>query len=660
MTVTEEIKQRLDIADLIQASGVQLRKAGRNFTGFCPFHPNARTPAFYVFPHSQSYYCFSCHKSGDVFAFIMDREGLPFGEALTQLAQRAGVALPERSLRAREAQEQEEALHAKLREINEAAAVYWHHLLRTTGRGETGRAYVSKRGLDPATVEAWQLGYAPEDWTDLLRYLTDRKSFSAEEVEQAGLAIRREQGGYYDRFRNRLMFPIRDLRGAVVGFGGRALGDDHAKYMNTPETAIFHKGSLLFGLHQARDEIRRAESVVVVEGYLDVITAHQADFRNVVAPMGTALTSEQVDVLRKLIGKSGTLYLALDADAAGMRAAEKGLDAILSSGDAQLVQLGPFAQGWEVDLDLPVKVIELPPGQDPDDLIRADPRRWTALVAGALPVVEFFFRLHTRGLDLRNAEHQQRALTRLAPVVAAIKDFAKRAVYENQLAELLRMPFPLIQAAMLEVTRQARRAAAQTRSETARRPQQAASTVQDPYAHEDQLLSLLMRFPAIRERVEATLARELDAFPDLRQDIPTDLVAAFSRTENRLLWHAWSEHGPNGPADVEAWLQLLDPALQTHAERLLAWQDQPPLQDWNQLGDARTRAIGIAHALRQAVARRRKDEMASMTRSVEDEATWAEFARKLQLVLDYFNAVTAPRRSTVYQDLNSRRDEFGS
>ncbi|HSH81171.1 MAG TPA: DNA primase [Herpetosiphonaceae bacterium] len=659
MTVSEEIKQRLDIVELIQSSGVQLRKAGRNFTGFCPFHPNARTPAFYVFPHSQSYYCFSCHKSGDAFAFVMDREGLPFGEALQQLAQRAGVTLPERSPLARAAEEQEEALHAKLREINEAAAVYWHHLLRATGRGETGRAYVTKRGLDPATVESWQLGYAPEDWSDLLRYLTDRKSFTAEEVEQAGLTIKRESGGYYDRFRNRLMFPIRDLKGNVVGFGGRALGDDHAKYMNTPETAIFHKGSLLFGLHQARDEIRRGESAVVVEGYLDVITAHQAGFRNVVAPMGTALTPEQVEIIRKLIGKSGTLYLALDADAAGMRAAEKGLDAILRSGAPQLVQLGPFAQGWEVDLDLPVKIIEMPAGQDPDDVIKGDPRRWSELVTGALPVVEFFFRLHTRELDLRNAEHQQRALTRLAPVVGAIKDFAKRAVYENQLAELLRMPFPLIQASVLEVTRQARRTG-QGRFEPARRPVPAQPTAQDPYAHEDQLLSLLLRFPMIRERVEATLAREIGAFPDLAGDIPTDLRGAFGRTENRLLWHAWSEHGPNGPADVQAWLGLLEPTLAQQAERLLHWQDMPPLPDWNQLGEARSRATGIAEVLMRTIARRRRDEFESMARSVEDETTRAELAQKGQLVLKYLNAVTAPRRSTVYQDLSTRREEFGN
>jgi DNA primase len=654
MTISEEIKQRLDIVELIQANGVQLRKAGRNFTGFCPFHPNARTPAFYVFPHTQSYYCFSCHKAGDAFTFLMERQGLPFGDALAQLAQRAGVKLPELAPGMREAQEQENAVQAKLRQINEDAAVYWHHVLRNTAKGDIGRAYVAKRGLSEATVETWQLGYATEDWSDLLRHLTDRKGHAPEEIEQAGLIIQREQGGFYDRFRNRLMFPIRDLKGTIVGFGGRALGDDHAKYMNTPETPIFHKSHLLFGLHQARDGIRTNDSVVVVEGYLDVITTHQAGFTNVVAPMGTALTAEQVQVIRRL---TGNIYLALDADAAGVRAAEKGLDSILQTSQAQLVVQGSTLQ-WAVDLDLAVKIIRMPAGKDPDDLVRSDPEQWRALVRGALPVVDFFFELHTEGLELRNPEHQQRALVKLAPIVAAIKDFAKRAVYESRLADLLHMPFPLIQASVLEITRQRRDRGP---GGPGQRPAPAVSpaSILDPFAHEDELLSLLLRFPQIRPRVEAMLAGELESFPDLRDDIPAALRDAFTRVENRLLWYSWDEHGESGPADVAVWLGSLDPALRPQAERLLGWQDRPPLRETSSLADARERAKNIAERLRQTIAKRRRAEMASLTRSVEDDEMWSQLARKLQLVLDYSNVVTAPRRSTVFQDLGSRREEFG-
>lgn len=657
MTVTEEIKQRLDIVELISSNGVQLRKAGRNFTGFCPFHPNARTPAFYVFPATQSYYCFSCHKSGDAFTFMMERQGLDFGAALKELANRTGVQLPERSLSAQAAQEQESALQAKLRQINEDAAVYWNHLLHNTARGEPGRAYTARRGLTTATVENWQLGFAPDDWSDLLRYLTDRKGHTPEEIEQAGLVIKRESGGYYDRFRNRLMFPIRDLKGTVAGFGGRALGDDHAKYMNTPETTIFHKSSLLFGLHQARDGIRNTESVVVVEGYLDVITAHQANFTNVVAPMGTALTSEQVQTLRKLLGSVGSLYLALDADEAGIRAMRKGLDSILHASEPQLVQGGQWLQGWAVDWDLPVKIVELPPGQDPDDLIKADPRRWTELLRSALPIVDFFFVLQTRGLDLRNPEHQQQALGQLAPVVAAIKDFAKRAVYESRLADLLHMPYELIRAAVLEATRRQRQRGPDLRPSGPVRPALPARNA-DPYFHEDLLLSLLLRFPSVREHVESTFSGELEAFPDLREDVPTALRDAFTRTENRLLWYAWSEHGPVGPSDVAGWVAALDPALRPHAERLLERKDDPPLSPVSPRNDARDRAGDIARLLRTSVARRRLGEIRVMYDHVEDPTDRAQLEKKLALALQYTGVVTAPHKSTVYQDLGTRREEF--
>lgn len=654
MSISEDIKERLDIVDLIQTNGVQLRKAGRNFTGLCPFHPNTRTPAFYVFPDTQSYYCFSCHKAGDAFTFLMERQGLQFGDALSQLAQRAGVKLPELAPGMREAQEQENAVQAKLRQINEDAAVYWHHLLRNTAKGETGRAYVAKRGLADATVETWQIGYAGEDWSDLLRHLTDRKGHTPEELEQAGLIIHREGGGYYDRFRNRLMFPIRDLKGTIVGFGGRALGDDHAKYMNTPETPLFHKSHLLFGLHQARDGIRASDSVVVVEGYLDVITTHQAGFTNVVAPMGTALTAEQVQIIRRL---TSNIFLALDADAAGIRAAEKGLDSILQTSEAQLVIQGSSLQ-WAVDLDMAVKIIRLPLGKDPDDLVRSDPEQWRALVRGALPVVDFFFELYTEGLELRNPEHQQRALVKLAPIVAAIKDFAKRAVYESKLADILAMPFPLIQASVLEITRQLRNRGAPRPGSRPAQPTGPAINL-DPFAHEDELLSLLLRYPQICARVEGTLIGELESFPDLRDDIPATLRDAFTRIENRLIWQAWSEHGESGPADVVVWLGSLDPALRPQAERLLQWQDRPPLREASRLSDARERAKNIAERLRQTIAKRRRAEMASLTRTVEDDETWNQLARKLQLVLDYSNVVTAPRRSTVFQDLGSRREEFG-
>ncbi len=324
MSITDDIKQRLDLVDLVTASGVALRKAGRNWTSFCPFHSNSRTPAFYVFPDTQSYYCFSCHVSGDAFGYIMARQGLDFATALEQLATQTGVQLrpPTADLAA------ENARDATLRQINEDAAAYWHHLLRNTQRGAPGRTYAAERGLDEAAIETWQLGYAADEWTGLLVYLTNRKNHQPADIEAAGLIVRREGEGYYDRFRNRLIFPIRNHKGAVVGFGGRSLASDHAKYLNTPETPLFHKSSLLYGLAEGREAIRQADAVVLVEGYLDVITAHQAGFRNVVAPMGTALTTDQAALLKKL---TRTITLVFDADSAGQSATLKGLATLRDS-----------------------------------------------------------------------------------------------------------------------------------------------------------------------------------------------------------------------------------------------------------------------------------------------------------------------------------------
>ncbi|CAA9341734.1 MAG: hypothetical protein AVDCRST_MAG93-6685, partial [uncultured Chloroflexia bacterium] len=337
--------------------------------------------------------------------------------------------------------------------------------------------------------------------------------------------------------------------------------------------------------------------------------------------------------------------------------AEKGVDSILQTSAPQLVVRGRSLE-WVADLDLSVRVIQLPAGKDPDDIIRADPEQWRSAVANALPLIDFFFVMHTRDLDLANPDHQQRALTALVPIVASIKDFARRIVYTTRLADRLRVPLSLIEARLMDVARQNRRA---TASSNAARFQRPASPVvpTDPFEREDYLLSLLMRFPKLRERAEGTMMSALDAFPELRDDIPTDLKGVFSRVENRLLWQSWSEQGALGPSDVAAWLLSLEEALRPQAERLLQWQDTPPVSAVAPLLDVRERVTSIAQTMRQTMARRRRDEMKEMSRYVEDEQDQKQLARKLQLVLDYFNVVTAPRRSTVFHDLNSRREEFG-
>ncbi len=645
MSVTDDIKQRLDIVDLISTSGVQLRKAGRNYTGFCPFHPNARTPAFYVFPETQSYYCFSCHASGDAFNFLMARQGLEFGEVLRQLAARAGVQLEERTPQ----REQEDAARVRVRQINEDAAVYWHHVLVNTTKGQIGRDYTAQRKLKPSTVETWQLGYAADDWSDLLRYLTDRKGYQPEEVEAAGLVIKRENGGYYDRFRNRLMFPIRNGKGEIIGFGGRALGDDHAKYMNTPETPLFHKSSVLYGIDLAREAIRREEAVVVVEGYVDVLMAHQAGFANVVAPMGTALTADQVGIIKKLTHK---VYLALDADAAGASATLKGLQTLRDGMDTTVVPV-PTPHGyirWERELDGEIKIIGLPPGRDPDEVIQESPEAWRALVAAALPLMDYYITQLTANLELSSAKGKAEAVERLAPLVAALANPVERAHYIQQVA----LKVGLAERVIRDVVEGLRRGKRVELPRDAGGPDSTSTLL----SREDQLLSLLLRFPSVRAAVESELVKDLGRFPEIVGDIRGSIAETLAHVENRQLWQSWLEHQAIEHAEPTAWLNTLDPYLKERAQRLLTYQDSPELPNVSRQQHAAELAVKIATEIRRAVVIDRKNQIKTIFEVVEDSEDQSVLGKRLHALIDYQNLVTTPRRSTFYLDLGNRLEQL--
>ncbi|MCL5959763.1 MAG: DNA primase, partial [Chloroflexi bacterium] len=282
MSVSEEIKDRLDIVDIISGR-VTLRKTGRNFVGFCPFHSNTKTPAFTVFPATQSYYCFGCGQSGDAFTFLMKLDNLEFKDVLSQLAEKVGVTLTSRP----ESKVAEESRQTRLREINQAAAQFFHNLLLKSDEARATREYMVQRGVSDSSVTVFQLGFAPDRWDDLFRYLL-AKEVSPEEIEAAGLVVERDDGRIHDRFRHRLMFPIRDKRGQVIGFGGRALDERPPKYLNSPQTELFDKSAVLYAIDLAFREIESGGEAVIVEGYMDAIIAHQYGLSNVVASMGTA------------------------------------------------------------------------------------------------------------------------------------------------------------------------------------------------------------------------------------------------------------------------------------------------------------------------------------------------------------------------------------
>ena len=322
MSVVEEIKDRLDIVEVISAY-VPLRKAGNLYKGLCPFHQE-KTPSFVVYPDRGTWHCFgACGIGGDVFSFVMKRDNLDFREALEVLAQKAGVELTPPSA----ARSQQDQTLDRLREINQAAAVWFHHQLRQTPQGQTARDYLAGRGFTDATLDKFLLGYAPDGWNGLLAYLQG-KNYEPADLLAAGLVIEREQpepgrSPYFDRFRHRIMTPIRDLHGHVIGFGARALrSEQQPKYLNTPQTPLFEKSSVLYGLDAARRAIRPRGKAIIVEGYMDVLACHQAGEENVVASMGTALTETQIKQLRRY---TSTIVLALDADAAGQAATLRGI-----------------------------------------------------------------------------------------------------------------------------------------------------------------------------------------------------------------------------------------------------------------------------------------------------------------------------------------------
>ena len=318
MTVTDEIKNRIDIVDIVSET-VKLRRSGKSLSGFCPFHPNSRTPAFVVFPDSGTWRCFGqCNEGGDIFKYVMKRDGMDFSQALKYLAERAGVQLTPSSPEL----DQSRLVNDRLENTLEQAVGFFRNQLIQTSAGKVALDYLHKRGLNDPILEAFGYGYAPDSWDAMLSYFTSR-GVDINTLIDSGLVSERENGGYYDRFRNRIMIPIRSAEGKMAGFGARILDpNDMPKFLNSPQTVLFDKGRLLFGLDKARKSIRLQDQAVLVEGYLDVTALHQAGFTNVVSPMGTALSEDHLRQLKKYTRR---IVLALDADAAGEKATLRGL-----------------------------------------------------------------------------------------------------------------------------------------------------------------------------------------------------------------------------------------------------------------------------------------------------------------------------------------------
>jgi len=434
MTAVDEIKTRLDIVDIVSET-VKLRHSGKNYTGFCPFHTNTKTPAFVVFPDTQTWRCFGqCNEGGDLFNYVMKREGWDFPEALRRLAERAGVTLQEFTP---EQQEQVEA-NDRLREILSMAATFFQHQLRNTQAGKEALAYLHSRKLTDETIDTFALGYAPDSWDSLANYLGTRQ-ISEADLLAAGLVSARDGGGVYDRFRHRLVIPIRDPRGRMAGFGGRVLRpDDIPKYLNSPTTDLFDKSRLLYGLDMASREIRSKDQVVIVEGYLDVIGPYQAGFKNCVSPMGTALTEEQFRLIKRYSRK---IILALDPDAAGQKATLRGLQMARQTldreGDVMFDARGLMQVEGRLKAD--IRVTTLPDGLDPDEIALEDPEHWAQLVNEAKPVVIHVMETLAARDDLDDPKVKEEIADQVLPLIEDVRGSVEREAYRQRLARLLKV-----------------------------------------------------------------------------------------------------------------------------------------------------------------------------------------------------------------------------
>ncbi len=434
MSSVDEVRDRLDIVEVV-GGYVQLKKAGRTYKALCPFHQE-KTPSFVVNPERGTWHCFgACGTGGDVFSFVMRAENLDFRGALEFLARRAGVALETPSPAAEARQRQRDRLQAALA----AAAAFYHRQLMRAGEAETARAYLKQRAFSSDTARQFELGWAPASWDALLVALR-AEGFEADELVAAGLAREREGGGLYDYFRGRLTFPIRNARGRAIGFGARTLEPDgQPKYLNSPQTDVFDKSRVLYGLDQAAQAIRAAGEAVVVEGYTDVIRAHASGCGNVVAALGTALTVAHIQALKR---RAKRIVLALDADAAGQAATLRGLSLAQEALVGDEVRPVLTASGlvrYVQQLDVDLRVATLPPGQDPDDVLRADPDAWRELVRGAQPVMTFLIEAIAHEVDLDTPRGKSEAIDYLLPFLAEIPDPVLRAAWVAEVAARVRV-----------------------------------------------------------------------------------------------------------------------------------------------------------------------------------------------------------------------------
>lgn len=617
---SEEIKSKLDIVDVIREY-IQLKAAGLNFRASCPFH-REKTPSFMVSPEKQIWHCFGCGKGGDVFSFVMEMEGLNFVEALRALAKKAGVVL----------KKSDPVMASKrnaLLDILELSVKYYHKILTDSPAAESARQYLRTRALSAATIEKWQVGYSPDSWDCLLNFLKS-KGYNENAVFDVGLIVKKEKTpGFYDRFRGRIMFPIYDINGNAVGFSARVrpekeAGEKMGKYINTPSTMLYDKSKILFGLDKARMAVKAEDAVVLVEGQMDAITAHQNGFCNVIASSGTALTAEQVNLIKRY---SNNLFLSFDSDDAGDLAAERGI-----------------AQAMQAEMN--IKVIEIQGAKDPDECIKNDPENWRRAVENAKPMMQYYFDKTFAKLDLKDYEGQNKAEKILLPVIAKFGSKTEQDYWLKKLSQHVDANESSLMEKLNEIVKKQNQAHYQNENLNQSREKSGMLKQGKELMLAESLLALLIRFPSHLEyamnhigpddlsgEYHSLLYRNLIIYYNTIVDSYADGWENCAPPVNYFGFKQWLNkpevHGQ--PDDYKHLNYLLDRLV------LLADKDFSDFED----GRAKTEIINIVSALKASYLNNKRRQVAkSIALSEKENAAGNGQNEKLNNLMLEYKALT--------------------
>lgn len=539
-TPVDEIKSRLDIIDVVNEY-IQLKKAGTNWKALCPFH-SEKTPSFMVSREKQIWHCFGCDEGGDIFEFIKKIENIEFPEALKILAKKAGVEL-------RHIDPQMQNKKTKLMDICNAAANFYHHFLLEDTEAKRAREYLKRRGLEDSTIEDFKIGYAPPTWDRVLQFLRNKHYFD-NDILDSGLVIKKEQGsGYYDRFRNRIMFPIANTHGDVVGFTGRLLGDDSSqsqqggKYVNTPSTLIYDKSKVIYGFDKARSEIKKQNLAILVEGQMDVVSSHQAGVKNVIAASGTSLTDDQLMLIRRY---STNIAMAYDMDEAGRAASERAVEAALLQG-------------------MNVKIISIPGGKDPDECIRTNPKEWIKAIDLAERVMEYYFRTVFDKYETSNIESKKRIVDILLAKIGKLQNKVEQSHYIKLLADKLSLDEAILWETFSHSAKNRRYRSQEQAKQTPSKEKQFNRPVIEDQKNKilaQRILALCLKFPENLSYVIGELPAVMIEYPQLKK-LYKDLIIYYTKRESKYT------KDQKKSISIDDFLHTLDKEYQKYYNQLL-------------------------------------------------------------------------------------------